>query len=87
MHPAKSVSYSMYTYKKKKSPTSFSATYQSYELLWIILQHTSEFPHFSFLLKELVALTRVGPEVSCEGIPSSTGIATERTFERLLSRV
>lgn len=36
----------------------------------------------------LVRLThRVGPEVSCEGVPSSTGIATERTFERLLSRV
>lgn len=42
--------------------------------------------HFSFL-KELVALTRVGPEVS-QRASFFTGIVTERTFElELLSRV
>lgn len=41
----------------------------------------------SFLLKELLTLTGVGPEVSCEGVPSPACIATEGTFERLLSRV
>lgn len=32
-------------------------------------------------------LTRVRPEVSCEGVPPSAGIATEGTFKRFLSRV
>jgi len=32
-------------------------------------------------------LTRVRPEVSCEGVPPAAGIAAEGTFERLLSRV
>lgn len=32
-------------------------------------------------------LTRVRPEVSCEGVPPSAGIAAEGTFERFLPRV
>lgn len=32
-------------------------------------------------------LTGVGPEVSCEGVPPSAGVAAEGTFERFLPRV
>lgn len=32
-------------------------------------------------------LTRMRPEVSCEGVPPSAGIAAEGTFERFLPRV
>lgn len=32
-------------------------------------------------------LTRVCPEVSCEGVPPPAGVATEGTFERFLPRV
>lgn len=67
--------------------SSFLATYKAVSYSVLLYNTFLNFLYFSFLLKESVTLTRVGPEVSCEGVPSSTGIATKRTFERLLSRV